>query len=210
VPFELGRPLGVPNDAAFQNRVITAALDLFEAPSGPRLIDHTEDAPPVEGPAALVCPVSFSQPVSDESSVAQLSAKFKEEIALMRPWYDRSTEERKRTTVGVSGMEPEAIGSFVVQFLDDDIPSTQEDNNLGALFKLAVEDLKAFYYESATARPGQMDADSETLSQWYWRETVAGKVLVAVHRTHRDSEDETLRRVVNRNLVPRAHASLLS
>ncbi len=34
VPFELGRPLGVPNDAAFQNRVITAALDLFEAPSG--------------------------------------------------------------------------------------------------------------------------------------------------------------------------------
>ena len=76
----------------------------------------------MEGPAALVCPVSFSQPVSDESSVAQLSAKFKEEIALMRPWYDRSTEERKRTTVGVSGMEPEAIGSFVVQFLDDDIP----------------------------------------------------------------------------------------
>ena len=35
VPFELGRPLGAPNDQAFQTRVIAAALGLLEAASGP-------------------------------------------------------------------------------------------------------------------------------------------------------------------------------
>jgi hypothetical protein len=29
VPFELGRPLGVPNDADFQKRVLLAAFDLL-------------------------------------------------------------------------------------------------------------------------------------------------------------------------------------
>ena len=37
VPFELGRPLGPPNDEAFQHRVLKAALDLLAAPSGPVL-----------------------------------------------------------------------------------------------------------------------------------------------------------------------------
>ncbi|MDP6455067.1 MAG: hypothetical protein QF898_17325 [SAR202 cluster bacterium] len=207
VSFELGRPLGAPNDAAFQTRVLTAALDLLEAPSGPTIVDHPEDEPPAQGPATLVCPVSFAQPVSDQSDVAQLSAKFKEEIALMRPWYDRSMEERKRTTVGVSGMEPEAIGSFVADFLDGDLPSSQDDESPGFQFKLATDDLKAFYFEAATARPGQKDADGETLSTWYFRETVAGKVLFSVRDAHTDSEDENLRRVVNGLLIPRVHAS---
>ena len=35
VPFRLGRPLGRPGDAAFQHRVIDAALALLDAPSGP-------------------------------------------------------------------------------------------------------------------------------------------------------------------------------
>ncbi len=30
VPFELGRPLGVPNDKPFQTRVLTAALGLLD------------------------------------------------------------------------------------------------------------------------------------------------------------------------------------
>ena len=51
VPFELGRPIGVPDDTAFQTRVVAAALELFDAPSGPVLMDYPEDAPPVEGPA---------------------------------------------------------------------------------------------------------------------------------------------------------------
>ena len=204
----MGRPLGVPGDAAFQTRVLTAVLELLEAPSGPVLVDYPEDAPPVEGPATLACPVSFSQPLSDRSDVEKLSATFMEEIGLMRPWYDRAVSARTRTTVGVSGLDPESVGSFIVAFLDGNVPSSPRgDLGPAALFKLAVEDLKAYYFEAATAQPGQKEADGDTLSEWFWRETVAGKVLFAIRNAHRESEDEMLQLVVTSLLVPTAYRS---
>ncbi|MEC7303801.1 MAG: selenoprotein B, partial [Pseudomonadota bacterium] len=45
VPFELGRPFGTRCEAAFQRRVISAALALFESESGPVMKDFPEDAP---------------------------------------------------------------------------------------------------------------------------------------------------------------------
>ena len=66
VPFELGRPLGVPGDRAFQTRVLKAALALFEADSGPVLLDYAEEVPRradsdgvIEG---WVCPVRLPPP----------------------------------------------------------------------------------------------------------------------------------------------------
>ncbi len=204
VPFELGRPIGVPDDTAFQTRVVAAALELFDAPSGPVLMDYPEDAPPVEGPATLVCPVSFALPESDDSDNAKLTAKLLEEIALMRPWYDRAVDKRKRTTVGVSSMAPESMGSFVAEFLDGSMPESNGDLSPATLFKLAVEDLKAYYSEAALAQPGQEEADSKTLSAWFYRETVAGNVLSAVRNAHKDTEDKAMRLVINILLIPRA------
>jgi hypothetical protein len=39
VPFELGRPFGPPGDAAFQKRVILAALTMLERDHGPVIIE---------------------------------------------------------------------------------------------------------------------------------------------------------------------------
>ncbi len=204
VPFELGRPLGVPGDPAFQTRVVTAALELLDAPCGPALMDYPENAPPVEGPATLVCPVSFTLPELDDSDAAKLTAKLLEEIALMRPWYDRAVDNRKRTTVGVSGMDPQSMGSFVAEFLDGYVPASKSDLSPATLFKLAVEDLKAYYFEAATAQPGQEEVDSNTLSAWFHQETVAGNVLSAVRNAHKDTEDKAMRLVINVLLIPRA------
>ena len=44
VPFELGRPIGPPGDAAFQKRVILAALGMLVEGGGPvRIIDFPDD-----------------------------------------------------------------------------------------------------------------------------------------------------------------------
>ncbi|MBX7201296.1 MAG: hypothetical protein K1X51_18160, partial [Rhodospirillaceae bacterium] len=62
VPFMLGRPLGVPNDPVFQQRVLRAALGLLEREQGPVLEDFPEDAPFEDlgdEPEGLNCPVSF-------------------------------------------------------------------------------------------------------------------------------------------------------
>ena len=50
VPFELGRPIGPPSDAAFQKRVILAALGLVEAVKQASLIVDFPDDDPREAP----------------------------------------------------------------------------------------------------------------------------------------------------------------
>jgi hypothetical protein len=50
VPFELGRPFGPPSDAAFQKRVILAALRMLEAGGGPVLLEDFPEDDPREQP----------------------------------------------------------------------------------------------------------------------------------------------------------------
>ncbi|MGC1890325.1 MAG: selenoprotein B, partial [Stellaceae bacterium] len=50
VPFELGRPFGPPSDAAFQKRVILAALRLLERERGPVIIEDFPEEDPRERP----------------------------------------------------------------------------------------------------------------------------------------------------------------
>ena len=72
VPFMLGRPLGVPNDAAFQSKVALSALQLLERDSGPVLEDFPDDAPYADLGAveeAQNCPVSFPRRRSDGSPI---------------------------------------------------------------------------------------------------------------------------------------------
>src|SRR5438309_10036453 len=100
VPFELGRPLGCPGDAAFQTRVLRAALQLLEAPSGPVLVDFPDDAPTAEGSTSLVCPVSFVAPLEDLRDTDLLRAALQREIDQLRTWYNLAVTRRGRTTVG--------------------------------------------------------------------------------------------------------------
>ena len=76
VPFDLGRPFGTPGEAAFQRRVISAALALFERESGPVLEDFPEDAPG-EAPSyaeGWSCPVALGAPPPADAKVGSLEA----------------------------------------------------------------------------------------------------------------------------------------
>ena len=209
MPFELGRPLGVPNDAAFQSRVLRAALALLEAPAGPVLEEFPEDAPVVEEElSGFACPVSFDTPPADLSATDLLRTALQREIAQLRTWYDLGVARRGRTTVGVSGMTPEELGSFIGDFLGASTPSNpRSDLPLATLFRFAVEDLKSYYCEAATAQPGQQATASTVLADWFWRETTAGRVLFAVHDASQRSDIAGLQLVANSFLIPRARTT---
>ena len=202
VPFEFGRPLGVPNDPTFQKRVLLAALALLVAPRGPVLEDFLENAPAAAAEiAALVCPVNFAQDGSDLGENEQLRAALNREMLSLRPWYDVAVEKSGRTTVGASGIALDELGRFVCSFLGGVEPKDPlADVPLGYTLKLAVEDLKAYYYEGITAQPGQESVSGNVLSDWFWEETVAGDVLLAVKETCGNSEDRLLR-IVGRGLI---------
>ncbi|MFC1916536.1 hypothetical protein ACFLX1_00150 [Chloroflexota bacterium] len=204
VSFELGRPLGMPNAPAFQKRVLLAALKLLEAPSGPLLEDFPDDAPAsTDEITMLACPVNFVQDGADFTKTEQLCAAFKREMVSMRPWYDIAVGKHERTTVGASRIGLDAIDDFICSFLKGVEPKNPRDDiSLAYTLKFAVDDLKAYYFEGITAQPNQESTSSQILLDWFWEETVAGKVLLAIREAYKKSEDSEMRIVGGRLIVP--------
>jgi hypothetical protein len=203
VPFELGHPLGVPGNADFQKRVLLALLKLLEAPVGPLLEDFPEDAPESDEITILACPVNFAQAADETEEADQLKVAFRREMTAMRPWYDMAVAKRQRTTVGVSGIDLEELCDFIYAFAMGEEPENpRDDMSLAYTLKLAAEDLKSYYIEGITTQPGQAEASSRVLRDWFWDETVAGKVLLAVKKFCEASTDETMKMIGSHFLVP--------
>ena len=66
VTFELGRPMGIPDDPPFQRRVVKAALDLLARTDGPLIADYPEHVPEVDGFQRLGLP---DQPRAEPRSI---------------------------------------------------------------------------------------------------------------------------------------------
>lgn len=209
VPFELGRPLGVPDDAAFQHRVLTVALNLFERTDGPVFEYYEEQAPAREDETTegWSCPVTFANKAADESVEQQVLS----EIGLLQPWYDKGKDERGYTSFGVSEMTLDSIVSFLSSFVvhqnsnktigDQSSPGKY---SLADSLKYAAEDLKAFYNESATSQPGRVTASE--VENWYWGETAAGRLVREIKKTCTDHADPLVNVVAAFTLVPHTQA----
>jgi hypothetical protein len=206
VPFELGRPLGPPNNADFQKRVLLALMELLEAPAGPLIVDFPDDEPEFSGePTVLACPVIYTQMSDETKETDSLGAAFHREMTAMRPWYDMSLAKRQRTTVGISGIGLEELGDFIYAVARSREPENpRKDLPMPYTIKFAAEDLKAYYIEAITSQPGQEGASSQTLQDWFWDETRAGEVLLELKKVCEASQDKTLNMIGSHFLVPGA------
>ena len=116
VPFELGRPFGPPSDAAFQKRVILAALRLLERERGPVIIeDFPEDDPREQADPAWRPP--FAKPDLDGASATRLAAALEDESERVEATYRRAAKERERTIVGLSGLSIGEAGRYMASWL---------------------------------------------------------------------------------------------
>ena len=207
VPFELGRPLGAPDNSAFQRRVLKAALDLLESTNGPVVLeDFPDDAPNgstslnAESQEGWTCPVAL-RPAADASNGYE--SAIVEEVAMLRPWHDVAKKNNARTTVGVTGTDIEDIARFIAsQISETPLPSYRTDLGLGDAVKLATDDLKAFYLEAAAAQPGE--SPSTALTEWFWSETTAGKVFLELRSVCANSDDPIMKALGAFILVPRS------
>jgi hypothetical protein len=209
VPFELGRPLGLPNDPGFQHQVLAAAFDLLKAPQGPVLADFPHDAPDANGgqPGAWACPVDLGQGADDLSQAGRQKQAVLAEISQLATWYGMSLKQSGRTTFGASGMEPHAIGEFLCGFLEGDQPGNpREDMELPWVVKLASEDLKAYYLEAALAKPAAAPPGSAELNDWFWGRTAAGRLYLKLKEIFMQSRDETTQILGRVLMVPVSQA----
>lgn len=183
VPFELGRPMGAPNDPAFQTRVLRAALALLERDDGPVLIeDFPDDAPgdvAAEEGDGWFCPISLPPLPADLEAGGGFKTALEAEIAGLSTWYDTALRERGRTTMGLSGLSIENITEFICAFLDGETPDNpSNDVTLSHSLKFATEDLKTYYREAAGAQPGHNTG--KQMNDWFYGDTAGGKALYAL------------------------------
>jgi len=190
VTFDLGRPLGAPDDPGLQRRVLRAALDLLQRTDGPLIVDYPEDAPTPTDFSGWSCPIDLRPPATDAND---RGAALLREIGQLAGWYDRVLARRGRTTVGLSGLDMEAAGRLVASALDGALPPSQE-------LKEAVDDLKAYYLEAAAGFP---DPGSDIKRKaWFWSETQLASMLLALQPRLAASEDAGHKILANLTLIP--------
>lgn len=164
--FPFGRPLGKPNDPAFQRRVLMAAFALFERPAGPVLEDfpeHLRDA--ADEPLACALPPRLDPkepPAVDEARG-------------LRAAYERQLARSGRTSLGMVG-GADAIPDLVAAFARIAEGIAVDEAGLPSDPHQAALDVRAYYEEAALALadhvPGARAAES-----WFFRETQTGRLL---------------------------------
>jgi len=184
VTFELGRPLGIPDDAPFQRRVVTAALDLLQRTDGPLIADYPEHVPEVTDFSGWACPINLAPRQTDSLAA---------EIDRLATWYDQSVAKRGRTTVGISGLDMPAAGALVSRALTGELPDAQA-------LKEAIDDLRAYYLEAASAFPDPGTA--ATRKKWFWDETKLAQAILALQPKLAASADPQHKILANLTLIP--------
>jgi len=203
VPFPLGRPLGEPDDQAFQLQVLRAALLLLERRNGPVILeDFSADAPSMTDAAGwrpkIVLP---SRPDMKAASPADWIEPLCMEIASILP-HARATRHRlRRTIVGNSRLEPNDWPPYATQFLDGRIPESMvADLSSAVLLRYIADDIKALYMEAALAAEGAPSIVQ--INRWFWGKTLASDFLRALRTAAIASDDNGFHVAGSRFIVP--------
>ncbi len=198
-PFQLGRPLGEPGGKAFQRRVLLHALGLLERRDGPVILEDFPDDPPnwqdTAGWQAPALP-----PIELPATAAGWEAALARELAALRPAWQRASTRYGRTTIGLSGQALELWPSCVARFLAGELPTVPLHATAALTLRFLCDDIKAMYSEAAQtdgAPPSSRQVDT-----WFWSETIAGRLLIALRSMALQSENNALKTVGGRFFVP--------
>jgi len=199
-PFMLGRPFGEPNDPAFQRRVLMQALNLLERTDGPVILEHfPDDNPSWFDRPDWVPAVSLTVPGTPDTA-SEWEDALRAEMAAVLPVWERFKIRFGRTTVGLSGQPPEAWPAFAAAFLTGGLPMVPMHDTPALALRFLADDLKALYSEAVQADGGPPSA--RQIDGWFWRETVAAQLLIALRAVSLASENNALKTVGGRFFVP--------
>jgi hypothetical protein len=199
-PFMLGRPLGEPNDSSFQKRVLKQALSLLSRDDGPVILDHFPDDNPswtdrLDWQPAVDLPKPQAGSCGDD-----WERLFTEELALVLPVWERFKSRFGRTTVGLAGQAVTDWPAFVGLFLGGQLPSAPLHDTPSLSLRFLIDDIKALYGEAV-----QADGDppsARQIDQWFWRNTLAGQMVLALRTLAMQSENTAMKTVGGRFFVP--------
>ncbi len=161
--FPLGRPLGRPNDPAFQRRVLEAALATLTAPSGPVLVDFPDVINAAQDSDIMACTLPPAEHRERHPAAAEALA--------LRPAF-----ERAGSAVEVA-VDPDAIPALLDSFTRIAEGHSARDVNLSDPRDAALR-IRAYYERAARALADHVPA-ARASENWFFHHTAAGATILA-------------------------------
>jgi hypothetical protein len=175
--FPLGRPLGVPGDAAYQRRVLDAAFDLLKADAGPILEDFPDE---IDDAADRPLNVSVPEHGLGEDSPAVAEAKALR--AAYEQHFDRYGHSNLGRVADADGI-PELIRCF--EAVADGTPYKEvgfpRKNPLEA-----CKDLMVYFEEAAVALHGAIP-EARQAESWFFKKTETGRLVKRAQAAMREA-----------------------
>ena len=191
VPFELGRPVGPPANPEFQREVLEQALRMVETEENTTIQDFEKNDPRYVANPAWTAPG-----LKDHSTVA-------DECAELQSFYQRQCVDKSRTSVGVAKTKiTELANLFDEAYTQNSFKKLRDDISARLMFRLAIDDLKAYYIEAALA--DHNSPSSQQLHDWLWHDTLLGRQMRELRHRFMDSGDVKLTDLGTKFIVPHA------
>ncbi len=167
--FPLGRPLGRPNDAAFQHRVLAHAFDLVEHAAAPTVESFAETISD-DNDGVTSCPLP---PRHDQSLPPAV-----DEAHALRPAFDRAVAAHGERAATGRAVSPDEIPDAVAAFVQIATGTPWREAGITGVPARVSQDIRGYYETAALALVEHTPAAWET-TRWFLNHTEAGKAIIA-------------------------------
>lgn len=174
--FPLGRPLGKPNDAAFQHRVLDHAFTLLER-SAPGVEDFAEAVTDRET-ETLACPLPPRHDPDAHPAV--------DEARGLRAAYDRAVARYGNRVGACRAVGADGIPAAIESFVRVGAGTPWKEAGIPGVPARVAHDIRGYYETAALALADHTPAAWAGL-RWFRDATQAGKVIRTAQRTMRDA-----------------------
>lgn len=175
--FPLGRPLGRPDDVAFQRRVLARAFGLLAAESGPVLEEFGETLSDVDA-TPLACPLP---PRVDPDAHPAV-----DEARALRAAYDRAVKHHGNRIGTAREIEADAVPDAVAAFTRVEQGTPWQDAGIPGNPMRVAQDIRGYYQTAALALSEHTPA-AWAGEKWFYDETETGKLMLACRTKLKES-----------------------
>jgi len=168
--FPLGRPLGIPDDAEFQHRVLRELFDMLDESSGPILREFSETISDVDA-EPLVCALPPRLDPDVHPAV--------DEATGIKGAYDRAVEKHGNRIGSGRQVSAEDIPAAIQAFVRIEEGEEWQKAGIPGVPMRVAQDIRG-YYQTAALELAEHSPGAWAGEDWFYNQTETGKLMLRV------------------------------
>ncbi len=177
--FPLGRPLGRPNDAEFQHRVLAHAFSLLSSPEP--IVEKFAETIADDGSETMACTLPPRHDPNLHVAVDEANG--------LRPAYDRAVAKLGNRVGAGRTVSADDIPAAVQAFADIADGTPWKQAGVPGIPARVAQDIRG-YYETAALALAEHAPSAWAGTRWFFESTEAGRTIVAARKAMADSGEK--------------------